>query len=135
MGQADNLAFLAALVTVVDGIATQAGRKTVVLFSEGFSIPPGYEHVFAELQSRANRSNVSFYALDVRGLQLSGDLGSSGAALSSAVAISAQQAHSSGGTPVTREEMTQDDVAQIEHALRRGRRALESRRPAQAASW
>ena len=37
--------------------------------------------MFADLQSRANRANVSFYAIDVRGLQLSTQLGSTGNAL------------------------------------------------------
>ena len=48
--------------------------------------------MFADLQSRANRANVSFYAIDVRGLQLSTQLGSTGNALSNTAAISAQNA-------------------------------------------
>ena len=91
LSQADSVALVNALVTVVDGLRADPGRKTVLLFSEGFAVPPGYEHVFADLQSRANRANVSFYGIDVRGLQLSTQLGSSGAALASAAAISAQQ--------------------------------------------
>ena len=62
----------------------------MLLFTEGFSVAPGYEHVFADLQSRANRANVSFYAIDVRGLQLSTQLGSTGNALANTAAISAQ---------------------------------------------
>ena len=85
----------------------------MLLFSEGFSVAPGYEHVFADLQSRANRANVSFYAIDVRGLQLSTQLGSTGNALSNTAAISAQNAlNSGGGVAVSRGEMTQDDTLQ-----------------------
>ncbi|HUL80192.1 MAG TPA: VWA domain-containing protein, partial [Vicinamibacteria bacterium] len=93
---------------------TEAGRKTVLLFSEGFAVAPGYEHVFADLQSRANRANVSFYGIDVRGLQLSTNLASSGAALATTAALSAQQrqAGSDGGSIVSREQMTQDDTLQ-----------------------
>jgi VWFA-related protein len=113
LSHADSVALVNALITVVDGLKAEAGRKTVLLFSEGFSVPPGYEHVFADLQSRANRSNVSFYGIDVRGLQLATQLGSSGAALATAAAISAQQRESgSGGSPATREQMTQDDTLQ-----------------------
>jgi VWFA-related protein len=111
LAQADSIALVSALVTVVDGLKAEPGRKTVLLFSEGFAVPPGYEHVFADLQSRANRANVSFYGIDVRGLQLSTQLGSSGAALATAAAISAQQRQADGG-PVAREQLTQDDTLQ-----------------------
>ena len=111
--QTSSIALVNALITVVDGLKAEPGRKTVLLFSEGFGVPPGYEHVFADLQSRANRANVSFYGIDVRGLQLSTQLGSSGMALSNTAAISAQNAlNSGGGTAVSREEMTQDDTLQ-----------------------
>jgi VWFA-related protein len=113
LSHAESIAFVNALVTVVDGLKSEAGRKTVLVFSEGFTVPAGYEQVFADLQSRANRANVSFYAIDVRGLQLSTQLGSSGAALASAAVISAQQRESGGaGSPATREQMTQDDTVQ-----------------------
>jgi len=56
---------------------------------------------------------VSFCAVDVRGLQLSTQLGSSGVALSNTQAISAQNALNAGGSvAVSREEMTQDDTLQ-----------------------
>jgi VWFA-related protein len=113
LSHADSVALLNALVAVVDGLEADPGRKTVLLFSEGFTSPPGYEHVFADVQSRANRANVSFYGIDVRGLQLQTQLGSSGAALAATAAVSAQQALASGaGTPATREQMTQDDTLQ-----------------------
>jgi VWFA-related protein len=111
LSQADSVALVNALITVIEGLKAEAGRKTVLLFSEGFAVPPGYEHVFADLQSRANRANVSFYGIDVRGLQLSTQLASSGAALATAVAISAQQRQADGG-PVSREQLTQDDTMQ-----------------------
>jgi VWFA-related protein len=45
------------------------GRKTILYFSEGgFSIPQGMEEPFNSVISIANRSNVSFYPLDTRGL-------------------------------------------------------------------
>jgi VWFA-related protein len=113
LSQSDSVALVNALVTVVDGLKADAGRKTVLLFSEGFAVPPGYEHVFDDLLSRANRANVSFYGIDVRGLQLATQLGSSGAALANAAVLSAQQRESgSGGSAATREQMTQDDTMQ-----------------------
>src|SRR5262249_14850638 len=45
------------------------GRKTVLYFREGgFQIPQGMEQPFNNVISIANRSNVSFYAVDARGL-------------------------------------------------------------------
>src|SRR5205085_9953170 len=47
------------------------GRKTVLYFSEGgFTIPQGMEEPFNTVISIANRANVSFYALDTRGLTI-----------------------------------------------------------------
>ena len=112
LSQSESIAFVSALVKVVDAVKADPGRKTVLLFSEGFMVPAGYEIVFADLQSRANRANVSFYGIDVRGLQLSSNLSSSGAALASAAAISEQQRNSGSGSPVTREQATQDDTTQ-----------------------
>jgi len=45
------------------------GRKTILYFTEGgFIIPQGMEEPFKSVISIANRSNVSFYALDTHGL-------------------------------------------------------------------
>src|SRR5437773_4551247 len=45
------------------------GRKTILYFREGgFVIPQGMEEQFKSVISVANRSNVSFYAVDARGL-------------------------------------------------------------------
>ena len=112
LSQSDSIAFVGALATVVDALKTSAGRKTVLVFSEGFVVPVGYENAFGGLLSRANRANVSFYGIDVRGLQLSTQLGSSGAALATAAALSEQQRSAGSGTAVNREQATQDDVVQ-----------------------
>src|SRR5206468_7117636 len=45
------------------------GRKTVLYFREGgFVIPQGMEEPFRHVIDIANRSNVSFYTVDARGL-------------------------------------------------------------------
>ena len=107
----DSVAFVSGLASVVDGLKAGSGRKTVLVFSEGFVVPSGYENMFADLLSRANRANVSFYGIDVRGLQLSSQLGSSGAALANAAALSEQQ-RNAAGSAVNREQVTQDDMVQ-----------------------
>lgn len=44
------------------------GRKTILYFSGGFPISQSTEDPFKQIISLANRANVSFYAVDTRGL-------------------------------------------------------------------
>jgi VWFA-related protein len=61
-----------AIYALLDAVKEQyrlPGRKSVLYFREGgFSIPQGSEQVFENVISVANRSNVSFYAIDAQGL-------------------------------------------------------------------
>jgi VWFA-related protein len=62
-----NQTTLSALVRVLDGLGGVRGRKTVILFSEGFIRDPrldGYDGVIRAAQ----RTNTAVYFLDVRGL-------------------------------------------------------------------
>ena len=45
------------------------GRKSLVLFSEGISIPPAVERLFLGVIDAANRANVSIYTVDSAGLR------------------------------------------------------------------
>jgi VWFA-related protein len=58
-----------ALLSVVSSLAPLPGRKSVVLFSEGLSIPPAVQSHFTAVISEANRSNVSIYTMDAAGLR------------------------------------------------------------------
>jgi VWFA-related protein len=51
-------------------LAPLAGRKTVVLFSEGLSITNGSIDRWHRLQNEANRHNVAFYTFDAMGLRV-----------------------------------------------------------------
>ena len=59
-----------ALLALVEQLSGMPGRKTVVLFSEGFEVPDSVKHKFEIVEDRANRHNVSFYTLDAAGLRL-----------------------------------------------------------------
>lgn len=61
----DALYPLLALAKSLEGVA---GRKTLLYFSEGLDVPPELEDVLRATVSQANRSNLSVYALDARGL-------------------------------------------------------------------
>lgn len=58
------------LLAVVDSLRVMPGRKTVLFFSEGVSIPPNVQHRFKSIIHTANRSNVSIYTLDAAGLRM-----------------------------------------------------------------
>jgi VWFA-related protein len=86
------------------------GRKAIMLFSEGFRVPPNMEEAFSATISEANRANVSFYAVDARGLDTSRSLEAAGATLNRAARVSQQQQARRGG-PVTMEEVMNEETA------------------------
>jgi VWFA-related protein len=70
---------LGALHYVIKGLQSLPGRKSVVLFSDGFKIPRGdfFENdqivdILRELTDFANRAAVVIYTIDARGLQTLG---------------------------------------------------------------
>ena len=56
------------LMALMKAQGALAGRKALVLFSEGLPIPPNLEEAYRSAISEANRANVSIYAVDARGL-------------------------------------------------------------------
>jgi VWFA-related protein len=60
---------LHALLALVGGLERVPGRKAVVLFSEGLTIPAGVESAFRSVVAAANRANVSLYTVDAGGLR------------------------------------------------------------------
>ena len=57
------------LLSVVSGLKSLPGRKTVVFFSEGLAIPANVVAQFRSVIASANRANVSVYAMDAAGLR------------------------------------------------------------------
>jgi VWFA-related protein len=62
------------LLSIARAQSLLPGRKSVLYFSEGIYIPPHLESAWQEVIAAANRSNVSFYAIDARGLSMEGDV-------------------------------------------------------------
>jgi len=77
------------------------GRKTVLYFSEGFTIPQGIESAFDDLIGATNRSNVSFYIVDAQGLRTLSANQANINELRSAAQTSREQAGKVGNEPVT----------------------------------
>lgn len=62
---------LDALMAIVKGLQAVQGRKTLVYFSEGLHTTADARGLYESMVAEANRSNVTFYAVDARGLTLS----------------------------------------------------------------
>jgi VWFA-related protein len=103
---------LYALLSLIKGQRRLAGRKTVIYFSEGLQVPPNRVELFRSTLSDANRANVSFYAVDARGLIASSLGASSRDALNRAASASRSQITSRGGRAVTPEEALAMDTAE-----------------------
>jgi VWFA-related protein len=58
------------LLAVVNSMRNLPGRKTVIFFSEGLSLPPAVVEQFKSVINAANRANVSVYTVDSAGLRI-----------------------------------------------------------------
>ncbi len=99
---------LLSLVTQQRGLP---GRKTVVYFSEGLHVPSSLEEHFRAAISGANRSNVSVYAVDARGLMSRAQMDTTRQMLADAARASQTQMKS-GGRLVRPEEAKLFETAQ-----------------------
>jgi VWFA-related protein len=59
------------LLSLVRGLASMPGRKTLLYISTGIWLPTHLDEPFRSIISTANRANVSVYALDARGVMTS----------------------------------------------------------------
>jgi VWFA-related protein len=100
------------LLALVKAQAPLAGRKTLLFFSPGLQVPPHLDDVFRTVMSEANRSNVSVYAVDTRGLSGKSDIQSSAAALREAATTSMNQQMKDAGEATTLGEMQIMDTAE-----------------------
>jgi len=63
------------LMSVVQSLALYPGRKTIVFFSEGLPVTPTLSSSLDSVIDRANRANVTAYAIDAKGLRTATTLG------------------------------------------------------------
>jgi VWFA-related protein len=87
------------------------GRKTLVYFSEGLVVTPAQVDYLRSTISAANRSNVSVYAVDARGLLTSGQNLSAQSMLTDATDASRSQVSRQGGA-VTRADVMAAETAE-----------------------
>lgn len=58
------------LLAIVNSMRVLPGRKAILFFSEGLSIPPAVLSHFRSVINAANRANVSIYSMDAAGLRV-----------------------------------------------------------------
>jgi VWFA-related protein len=99
------------LMAVAKGQAIAPGRKTVLYFAGGLDVPSQIDNVFKATQSEANRARVSFYAIDVGGLDTWSEGQSARSALEEVAKTSREQAQSTSGA-TSRAEIQVDENAE-----------------------
>ncbi len=57
------------LFAIINTLRRLPGRKSLVLFSEGITLPPAVQRLFLGVIDAANRANVSIYTMDAAGLR------------------------------------------------------------------
>jgi VWFA-related protein len=93
------------------------GRKTMIYFSEGIQVPSNVKPHWDTLMSLSNRSNVSIYAVDARGLLSLREGLAGGIDLAGAAAQSQRQMATRGSGPVSRADVMIGE--QAEEAIRK----------------
>jgi len=85
------------LMAAAKGQAGAPGRKVVLYFTGGLDVPAQIDNVFKATQSEANRARVSFYAIDVGGLDTWSEGQSARSALEDVARTSREQAQKTSG--------------------------------------
>jgi VWFA-related protein len=102
-----------ALMSVIDSMSTIPGRKAIMFFSEGLSIPAAVQTSFQSVISSANRANVSIYPIDAGGLRAESTVGETAKDLKSLAMERSRQAatgRNDQAGPMTRDLEKNEDV-------------------------
>jgi len=91
------------LMAVAKGQAGAPGRKAVLYFTAGLTVPSQIDNVFKATQSEANRAGASFYAIDVAGLDTWSETSSARGALEDVAKTSREQGQKTSGATTTAE--------------------------------
>jgi len=108
-GAEDTRTSIFSLLSLVRGQFSMPGRKTILYFSEGMWIPTHLDEPFRSVISTANRTNVTFYAVDTRGVMTWGQNVGAVADLQRAAEASSSTMLQTEG-PVTRDQVMASDT-------------------------
>lgn len=100
-----------ALLSLIKEQYRLPGRKTILYFTEGLYVPPELQDQFRSIIGIANRSNVSVYAIDAKGLVTYNQNSAGGSMMQQATASLRSQQTVRGG-PVTADQAKALDIAE-----------------------
>lgn len=103
---------LFSLLSLVREQARWAGRKTLIYFSEGLHVPPMRTTLFRTIVGEANRSRVSVYSVDARGLITAAQSDAGRQALEQATQTSRTRMMAGDGRSVSRDEVMLGEAAE-----------------------
>jgi VWFA-related protein len=103
---------LSALEALVRALQSMPGRKSILYFTSGLYVTPELDVPFRNIMSMANRANVTFYAIDTRGVMVSAQNTSATAQLNGAARAAGTTVQRTSG-PVTKEEVLASDNAEV----------------------
>jgi hypothetical protein len=106
----DGMRVLTALLHLIGLESRLPGRKTVLYLSPGLVKPPAREDYMRTVVSAANRANVSFYCVDVRGLTAATSNGEVAGLAKTAAQISSTQPTMSDSPSGAMRQASQFDV-------------------------
>ena len=99
-----------ALSALVRGQQALPGRKSVLYFAQGMYVTQELDVIFRNLMSLANRTNVTFYAVDTRGVVTESQNGVAAGRLAGAARASATAVNRTSGAVTRGEVMVFDDA-------------------------
>ncbi len=103
---------LTAMMLLVKYESGLPGRKTVLYLSDGLIKPPNRPELTKALESAANRGNISFYCIDVRGLTAASSNGMTSGLTQTAANLSAGQSTVPESPSAGMAQMLQGDLIQ-----------------------
>ena len=107
------------LFAVIGALKQLPGRKSLVLFSEGLSIPPAVQRLFYGVIDAANRANVSIYTMDSAGLRAESEIAKTRDKVNQAAGFGLSTAYTAagGGDPLMKNlEANEETLRQDPHS-------------------
>ena len=105
------------LLALISSLREIEGRKAIIFFSEGLSIPPAVLERFRAVINAANRANVSIYPIDAAGLRVESTLAQTAKEINTMASRRlAQQAsgkEDTSGQPMTRTLERNEDLLRL----------------------
>jgi VWFA-related protein len=110
MASEDARLSISSLASLVDGLQSMPGRKSVLYFTWGMYVRPELDVMFRNLMSNANRGNVTFYSVDTRGVMTYAQNAGAAEQLGGAASASATTVTRTEGAVTKGEIMASDDA-------------------------